>query len=36
MTDFEYEGEMGPDVALNHEMQEKFYPFSGSAGRPIS
>ena len=20
-TDFEYEGEMGPDVALNHEMQ---------------
>jgi malate dehydrogenase (oxaloacetate-decarboxylating)(NADP+) len=27
-TDFEYEGEMGPDVALNHEMQEKFYPFS--------
>ncbi|MEO5809407.1 MAG: phosphate acyltransferase, partial [Sphingomicrobium sp.] len=27
-TDFEYEGEMGPDVALNHEMQRKYYPFS--------
>ncbi len=31
-TDFEYEGEMGPDVALNHEMQEKFYPFSRLSG----
>ncbi|MEO6113101.1 MAG: NADP-dependent malic enzyme [Sphingomicrobium sp.] len=31
-TDFEYEGEMGPDVALNHEAQEKFYPFSRLTG----
>ena len=31
-TDFEYEGEMGPDVALNHEMQEKFYPFARLTG----
>jgi malate dehydrogenase (oxaloacetate-decarboxylating)(NADP+) len=31
-TDFEYEGEMGPDVALNHEMQMKFYPFSRLSG----
>src|SRR5688572_14712984 len=26
--DFEYEGEMGPDVALNFSMQERYYPFS--------
>jgi malate dehydrogenase (oxaloacetate-decarboxylating)(NADP+) len=26
--DFEYEGEMGPDVALNYGMQQRFYPFS--------
>jgi malate dehydrogenase (oxaloacetate-decarboxylating)(NADP+) len=26
--DFEYEGEMGPDVALNFGMQQRFYPFS--------
>ena len=32
VTDFEYEGEMGPDVALNHEMQAKFYPFSRLTG----
>jgi len=32
VTDFEYEGEMGPDVALNHEMQAKFYPFSRLSG----
>jgi malate dehydrogenase (oxaloacetate-decarboxylating)(NADP+) len=32
VTDFEYEGEMGPDVALNHEMQTKFYPFSRLTG----
>jgi malate dehydrogenase (oxaloacetate-decarboxylating)(NADP+) len=32
VTDFEYEGEMGPDVALNHEMQQKFYPFSRLTG----
>ena len=31
-TDFEYEGEMGPDVALNHDMQGKFYPFSRLTG----
>ena len=31
-TDFEYEGEMGPDVALNHEMQRKYYPFSRLSG----
>ncbi|MEQ7873683.1 NADP-dependent malic enzyme [Sphingomonas sp. ASV193] len=28
VTDFEYEGEMGPDVALSHEAQQRFYPFS--------
>jgi len=32
VTDFEYEGEMGPDVALNHEAQAKFYPFSRLSG----
>ena len=32
VTDFEYEGEMGPDVALNHEAQAKFYPFSRLTG----
>jgi malate dehydrogenase (oxaloacetate-decarboxylating)(NADP+) len=31
-TDFEYEGEMGPDVALNYEMQQRFYPFSRLTG----
>jgi malate dehydrogenase (oxaloacetate-decarboxylating)(NADP+) len=31
-VDFEYEGEMGPDVALNHEMQQRFYPFSRLSG----
>jgi malate dehydrogenase (oxaloacetate-decarboxylating)(NADP+) len=31
-TDFEYEGEMSPDVALNHEMQRRFYPFSRLTG----
>ena len=30
--DFEYEGEMGPDVALNHDMQRRFYPFSRLGG----
>ncbi|WP_310467186.1 NADP-dependent malic enzyme [Sphingomonas sp.] len=30
--DFEYEGEMGPDVALNYEQQRKFYPFSRLTG----
>ncbi|MGI8706376.1 MAG: NADP-dependent malic enzyme [Sphingomicrobium sp.] len=31
-TDFEYEGEMGPDVALNYDMQERYYPFSRLTG----
>lgn len=31
-TDFEYEGEMGPDVALSFDMQRKFYPFSRLTG----
>src|SRR5215210_4944849 len=30
--DFEYEGEMGPDVALNFEMQQRYYPFSRLTG----
>ena len=30
--DFEYEGEMGPDVALNFEAQRRFYPFSRLSG----
>jgi malate dehydrogenase (oxaloacetate-decarboxylating)(NADP+) len=32
VTDFEYEGEMGPDVALSYDMQRKFYPFSRLSG----
>ena len=31
-TDFEYEGEMGPDVALSFDMQRRFYPFSRLTG----
>jgi malate dehydrogenase (oxaloacetate-decarboxylating)(NADP+) len=31
-VDFEYEGEMAPDVALNHEMQRRYYPFSRLSG----
>jgi len=31
-TDFEYEGEMGPDVALNYEMLRRYYPFSRLSG----
>ncbi|HEX8841215.1 MAG TPA: NADP-dependent malic enzyme [Sphingomicrobium sp.] len=31
-TDFEYEGEMSPDVALNFEMQQRFYPFTRLSG----
>ena len=31
-TDFEYEGEMGPDVALSYDMQRKYYPFSRLTG----
>ena len=30
--DFEYEGEMAPDVALNYGMQERYYPFSRLSG----
>ena len=30
--DFEYEGEMGPDVALNFDMQQRYYPFSRLTG----
>ena len=30
--DFEYEGEMAPDVALNFGMQQRFYPFSRLSG----
>ena len=30
--DFEYEGEMAPDVALNFEMQRQYYPFSRLSG----
>jgi len=31
-TDFEYEGEMGPDVALNYDMQRRYYPFGRLTG----
>jgi malate dehydrogenase (oxaloacetate-decarboxylating)(NADP+) len=31
-ADFEFEGEMAPDVALNYEMQQRFYPFSRLSG----
>jgi len=31
-ADFEYEGEMAPDVALNFEMQQRYYPFSRLSG----
>jgi malate dehydrogenase (oxaloacetate-decarboxylating)(NADP+) len=31
-VDFEYEGEMAPDLALNHDMQRRFYPFSRLTG----
>jgi malate dehydrogenase (oxaloacetate-decarboxylating)(NADP+) len=30
--EFEYEGEMSPEVALNHEMQRRYYPFSRLSG----
>ena len=30
--DFEYEGEMAPDVALNFDMQKRYYPFSRLSG----
>jgi malate dehydrogenase (oxaloacetate-decarboxylating)(NADP+) len=31
-ADFEYEGEMAPDVALNYDMQRRFYPFTRLSG----
>jgi malate dehydrogenase (oxaloacetate-decarboxylating)(NADP+) len=31
-VDFEYEGEMAPDVALNYEYQRQYYPFSRLSG----
>jgi malate dehydrogenase (oxaloacetate-decarboxylating)(NADP+) len=31
-ADFEYDGEMAPDVALNFEMQKRYYPFSRLSG----
>ena len=31
-VDFEYEGEMAPDVALNFDAQRRFYPFSRLTG----
>src|SRR3982751_3180675 len=31
-ADFEFEGEMAPDVALNYDMQRRFYPFSRLSG----
>ena len=31
-VDFEYEGEMAPDVALNHDLQRRYYPFSRLTG----
>ena len=31
-VDFEYEGEMSPDVALNHDLQRRYYPFSRLTG----
>ena len=31
-SDFEYEGEMAPDVALNYDMQRQYYPFTRLSG----
>ena len=31
-ADFEFEGEMAPDVALNYEMQRRYYPFTRLSG----
>ena len=31
-AEFEYEGEMAPDVALNYGMQKRFYPFTRLSG----
>ena len=31
-ADFEFEGEMAPDVALNYDVQRRYYPFSRLSG----
>jgi malate dehydrogenase (oxaloacetate-decarboxylating)(NADP+) len=31
-ADFEFEGEMAPDVALNYNLQRRYYPFSRLSG----
>jgi malate dehydrogenase (oxaloacetate-decarboxylating)(NADP+) len=31
-VDFEYEGEMSPDVAINFEAQQRYYPFTRLTG----
>src|SRR5690349_19978471 len=31
-VDFEYEGEMAPDVALNYDMQRRYYPSTRLSG----
>ena len=31
-VDFEYEGEMAPDVALNYDVQKRYYPFARLSG----
>ena len=31
-ADFEYEGEMTPDIALDPEMRERYYPFARLSG----
>ena len=31
-VDFEYEGEMAPDVALNYDMQKRYYSFTRLSG----
>ena len=31
-VDFEYEGEMSPELALDHDMQRRYYPFSRLSG----
>jgi malate dehydrogenase (oxaloacetate-decarboxylating)(NADP+) len=31
-VDFQYEGEMAPDVALNYDMQKRYYPFTRLSG----
>ena len=31
-VDFEYEGEMAPDLALNYDVQQRYYPFARLSG----